>query len=95
MARRTRLSNETREASLNWHSIWRIAHGKTQIVDPTWHQFLETPNGELPRVLQVPVEKLEETAGSYGIPRGEAQKVAWLRRVEQGIDFDDQQREDA
>jgi hypothetical protein len=43
----------------------------------------------------VPVEKLEETAGSYGIPRGEAQKVAWLRRVEQGIDFDDQQREDA
>lgn len=63
--------------------------GKTQIVDPTWQQFLEAPNDALPRVLQVPVEKLEETAESYGIPRGEAQRVAWLRRVEQGIDFNE------
>lgn len=71
----TRLNTNGIDSKLAHYGGWDITSHQFLLIndkivyDPTWQQFLENPDPDLPTALFVPVDKLEAQLEEYGIPK--------------------------
>jgi len=58
--------------------VIKTREGET-LIDPTWQQFLESPNEDFPRVLISSAKALKETLSRFGTP--ESRHNLWLSKI--------------
>ena len=65
-----------------FHDYVRLHKGtKTYIIDPTWQQFLEKPDENLPKVLIADTETLPAVLSKFNIPQ--TRREIWLGNINQ------------
>jgi len=53
---------------VNHEFMLAVIEGSQFVIDPTWQQFLDQPDGEKPKVLKARLEELTEALVRLGVP---------------------------